>query len=265
MGHPISLPWYRLAPNMGPTPKHPDGGREHRLHEQARKIPQLVPPAVIFPYKKMGQSASSIVLDESKGKFGPFAGQLFVGDYTLSLVMRVDLEKIDGVYQGACFPFREGFSTGIIGSVLTKNGYLLAGGCSRGWPTRGTEPYALQRLNWTGKVPLEVLHMKATKIGFDLEFTLPVDVDSISDDSFQMQTYTYYYQQGYGSPEVDQTMPKLKIRSVSADRRRVSLQVDKLEIGHVHELKMSGIQAANGEPLLHDVAYYTLNRIPNAR
>ena len=47
-------------------------------------------------------------------KFGPFQSQLFVGDQTQSLVMRVFLEKTsDGAnYQGACFSFREGFDSG---------------------------------------------------------------------------------------------------------------------------------------------------------
>ena len=76
--------------------------------------------AVWLPYKKMGQSASAIVVDRSEGRFGPFAGQLFVPDYTLSLVSRVFLEKIDGVYQGACFPFRKGFKTGLLGAFLHK-------------------------------------------------------------------------------------------------------------------------------------------------
>ena len=30
------------------------------------------------------------------------------------MIMRVDLEKINGRYQGACFPFRSGFECGIV-------------------------------------------------------------------------------------------------------------------------------------------------------
>jgi len=74
--------------------------------EAVRAIPQLVPPAVWFPYMKMGRSATDILLDDTDGKFGPFAGQLFIGDFTHSKIHRVFLEKVDGQYQGACFPFR---------------------------------------------------------------------------------------------------------------------------------------------------------------
>ena len=72
-----------------------------RIVTEAKRIPQFVPPCILFPYQKMGQSASGIDCDLSDGKFGPFKKQLFVGDQTHSTVMRVFLEKINGRCQGA--------------------------------------------------------------------------------------------------------------------------------------------------------------------
>ena len=41
------------------------------------------------------------------------------------------------------------------------------------------------------------------------------------------------------------------------DGKSVRLVVDGLQIGHVHELKMAGIKSkTDGNPLLHDIAYY---------
>jgi hypothetical protein len=40
------------------------------------------------------------------------------------------------------------------------------------------------------------------------------------------------------------------------------LKVEPLTKGHVHELHLAGLKSADGKPLLHDVAYYTLNEIP---
>ena len=45
-----------------------------------------------------------VVLDNTGGKFGPFARQLFIGEFRLS-ENRVFLEKVGGEYQGACFGF----------------------------------------------------------------------------------------------------------------------------------------------------------------
>ena len=52
--------------------------------EAARRIPSMRLPTVWFPYRKMGQSATDVLCDTTEGKFGPFAGQLFVGEFTLS-------------------------------------------------------------------------------------------------------------------------------------------------------------------------------------
>jgi len=49
---------------------------------------------------------------------------------------------------------------------------------------------------------------------------------------------------------------------LSKDGRRVHLQIDKLQRGHVHELHLPGVRSRDGQPLLHDAAYYTLNYIP---
>ena len=263
MGHPISFPWYGLAPNMGPCPVAPTNSEESRYYIDAKRIPELVPPAIIFPYKKMGQCATAIMLDKSAGKFGPFEGQLFVSDYTLSTVMRADLEKVGGVYQGACFPFRQGFSTGIIGGTLTKNGQIFVGGSKRGWPVRGLAENALQRLDWSGKTPFEVKSMRVTHSGFDLQLTTPVDASTATNiASYTLETYTHHYHEEYGSPELEQADQRINSASVSDDRLKIHLEVAGLVLGHVHELHLPGLLDTNGEPLLHDVAYYTLNCIP---
>ncbi|MFQ3169773.1 MAG: hypothetical protein ACI8QI_002352, partial [Limisphaerales bacterium] len=64
--------------------------------EAAARIPAYQLPAVWFPYRKMGMSTTDILADSTAGKFGPFAGQLFVGEFTMSFVSRVFLEKVDG-------------------------------------------------------------------------------------------------------------------------------------------------------------------------
>jgi hypothetical protein len=263
MGHPASYPWYSLAPNMRPRPAEPTNTEESRYYLDAAKIPQLVPPAVIFPYKKMGQCATAIMLDRSGGKFGPYAGQMFVSDYTLSLVMRADMEKVEGVYQGACFPFRQGFSTGLIGGTITEKGQIFVGGSKRGWPVRGLAENALQRLDWTGKLPFEIKTMRVIPDGFELRFTSPVDPVSASNpDSYSLETFTHHYHEEYGSPELEQADQLIKTANVSDDGLSVRLGVDHLVTGHVHELHLSGLRNHDGDPLLHEVAYYTLNRIP---
>jgi hypothetical protein len=230
---------------------------------EAKKIPQLEPPAVYFPYGKMGQSASGVACDTSGGEFGPLSGQMFVGDQTHSTVMRVFLEKVHGHYQGACFPFRGGFGSGTLSLQFAPDGSLFVGGTNRGWGSRGSQPYSLDRLVWTGRTPFEVQEMRANRDGFTLVFTDEVDSKTVEDAaSYKLSTYTYIYQQPYGSPEVDQTTPSITKIEVAKDRKSARLFIDQLAEGHVHELHLDGVRSASGLALLHPVAYYTLNYIP---
>lgn len=261
VGHPDSFKWYKFAPNMGPTPTVPKS--KSRMMAEAAKIPQLIPTAIMFPYGEMGQSASGIDCDLSGGKFGPFQKQLFVGDQTHSTVMRVFLEKVNGRYQGACFPFVKGLGSGIVPVRFAPDGSLFAGGTNRGWGSTGNKPFSFERVVWTGKTPFEVHEMRARPYGFELTFTEPVDPKTASDAaSYKLETYTYIYQADYGSPKVDNTKPEITKIELGADHRSVRLHINGLQIGHVHDLKLPGVRSGMGAPLLHPAAYYTLNYMP---
>ncbi len=174
MGHPASYNWYPFAPNMGKTPVEPKSGS--RIIIEKEKVPELIPYAVIFPYIRMGRSVSGYEVNRTKGKFGPFEDQMFMGDYTESLVMRATTELINGVWQGACYPFREGLSTGILNVHFTPEGRLLCGGTNRGWPVRGLKGFSLENLEWTGLMPFEIKQVTINPDGFHVAFTKPVDV-----------------------------------------------------------------------------------------
>jgi glucose/arabinose dehydrogenase len=244
-GHPAGLRW-----------------REERFNETE---PPRQPAAVWFPYRKMGQSTADVVLDDTGGKFGPFDGQLFCGDQWSATVMRVFLEKVDGEYQGACFPFFEGFDCGVNRVAFAPDGSMLVGETNRGWGSLGRRPYGLQKLEWSGEVPFEVHEMRITPDGFELTFTKDIDEATAGDEaSYGMISYTYEYHPQYGSDEVDKAAQRVVGAQVTGPRT-VRLTIDRLREGgegYVHELTMPGVRDAEGEPLLHQVAYYTVNRLP---
>ncbi|MCA9059143.1 MAG: hypothetical protein KDA85_11610, partial [Planctomycetaceae bacterium] len=229
-------------------------------------FPMLKPPAVWFPYKKMGQSTTDVMLDESKGTFGPFAGQFFVGEFTQAGMSRVFLEKVDGEYQGACFPFRQGFASAVLRMDQGTDGSLFVGLTNRGWSSLGTASYGLQRLVWTGKTPFEIQEMRAVPDGFELQFTQPVDLSTAADPaSYAIKSHTYLYHSTYGSDEIQQRTHRVIHATLSADQRTVHLTVDGCRPLFVHELIAAGVRNQHGLPLLHNQAYYTLNRIPAAQ
>jgi hypothetical protein len=234
LGHTISYNWYPYAPSMGPRPPEPKSGS--RIIIEKEKVKQLAPYAVIFPYIRMGRSITGFVIDDTQGKFGPFEGQMFLGDYTLSIVMRATTEQVNGVWQGACYPFREGLSTGILNVQFTPRGRLLTGGTNRGWPVRGIKPFALERLDWTGKTPFEIKKITINPDGFRITFTQPVDrITGLDPAAYQVTTFTHIYHAGYGGPEVDQTAPSVTSVELAEDGLQADIVLDKMTLGHVHE------------------------------
>lgn len=228
-----------------------------------RAVPEMVPPAVWLPYNKMGRSGTDIAVCAQAGKFGPFDGQLFVGEFTDAKVSRVFLERVDGQYQGAAFPFLSGFASGVVRVLFDGDGTLFVGMTSRGWSSLGLHSYGLQRVRWTGVIPFALGEMRAQPRGFELVFTAPVDAESAGRiASYSLKSYTYFYSSAYGSAEIDVRPLMITTATVSSDRRRVRLQVEGLRELYVHELRAEGVRSATGAPLAHPDAYYTLNRIP---
>ena len=263
-GHPHGMASTHLPESqVEPPPEgQPQGGTFMKdLHEL---IPNYRMPSVWFPYVKLGQSPSGLKWDTTGGKFGPFSGQLFVGDQHHAMVMRVFLEKIGGHWQGAAFNFRRGLDSGVIRLAFADDGSLFAGMSDRGWGGVGPEPHGLQRIVWTGAVPFEVHEMRARPDGFELTFTRPVDPESAGDTaSYRMQSYTYRLSSSYGGPEDDKLRVAIRSARVAADAMSVRLTVDPLRAGYVHELHLDGVRGGDGEPLLHPEAYYTLVNIPD--
>jgi cytochrome c551/c552 len=228
------------------------------------QFPAVQPPAVWLPHGILGISNSEILVDNTNGKFGPFAGQLFVGDQGQSKIMRIFLEKINGEYQGASFDFRNSFQSGVLRMTWGNDGSMMVGETNRGWGSSGDRNEGFQQLVWTGRVPFEMKAVRAMSDGFEIEFTKPVDPITASDlASYNARSFLYKYQPVYGSPPVQNQDLVIKGIKMSADGLRIRLVVDGLRTNFIHELQLFGVlDAERKQNLVHPISYYTLNQIP---
>ncbi len=229
-----------------------------------KDFPETRLPAVWLPHGVLGISNAEIIRDDTKGKFGPFAGQVFVGDQGQSKVVRVAMEKVKGEYQGVAFEFRSGFQSGVLRMNWGHDGSMFTGLTNRGWGSAGTATSGLQRLVWTGKIPMEMKTVKAMPDGFEIEFTQAVDPKTAEDlVSYNGRSYIYKYHPVYGSPTTNEEKLNIKGVKVSADGMKVRVVVDNLKQYYLHEINVAGIRSTSGLPVLHNTAYYTLNNIPD--
>jgi len=288
MGHPAGLRWAgqpnspvkltteQLYAEVGPRQNRdannraikPENIRDEKsfatLYELKKKFPETQLPSVWLPHGILGISNSEIITDDTQGRFGPFAGQLLVGDQGQSKIMRIFLEKVGDEFQGAAFDFRSGFQSGVLRMGWGKDNSLFVGETNRGWGSAGDAAAGLQRLVWTGKTPFEMRAVRAMPDGFEVEFTMPVDPKSAEDlASYAVKSFIYKYHPVYGSPPVNEVTHAVKAVKLSDDGLRARLVVDGLKQYHIHALTLDGVRSkANSWSLVHPTAYYTLNAIP---
>ncbi len=234
------------------------------LFELKDEVPSLQLPAVILPHGILGISNSQLIEDDTEGAFGPFEGQIFIGDQGQSKIMRVVLERVKGEYQGVAFDFRKGFQSGVMRMDFDNKGNMFVGETNRGWGSAGTTNSGLEYLTWTGKTPFEIKTVRAMPDGFEMEFTLPVDKAVANDLSlYTGKSYIYKYHPVYGSPQTNIEEVKIKGLRVSDDGLKIRIATDSHRQYYVHEIYAAGLKSENGLTLLHPSFFYTLNNIPD--
>ncbi|HUR57559.1 MAG TPA: c-type cytochrome [Opitutaceae bacterium] len=227
-------------------------------------------PAVVFPHGAMGVSSGEPLWDLSRGKFGPYAGQVFVGDYT-NLVSRVGLEKVGGEWQGFVFPFLgrfelapyasgEKLAAGNTRGAFAPDGSLYLGQTA-GW---GGGHDGLQRVTWDGTLPTDVQTMELTDRGFALTFTRPMDRTQLANPAhYELDRFRFYYHVKYGSPWIDEVRVPVQEVRVAADGRRVELTLPELNVGFVYQIGLTKLTSAEGVPVANPIGFYTVNRLRN--
>lgn len=247
-------------PSSYPAPKEDYAGRPDR---------SPAPPAIWFPYKLV-KSVSGIETIPD-GRFGPFEGQLMAGDFQNAVVTRVVLEKVNGEWQGAVFPFAKGFESGVNRLAFGPDGRLYVGGCkNRAWAAVAPKEWSLERIAYTGRTPFEVRNVRALPDGFELAFTQPVEAATAGNtDSYDVLQYNYRYHEKYGSPEYDHdgrensaTPIPVVNAAVSSDRRTVKLTLSGWKAGFVTMVRCLDVANDAGQNLRHDTFWYTLNAVP---
>jgi sugar phosphate isomerase/epimerase len=239
-------------------------------HENPTKAPLEVldklrkMPAVYLPHGEWMNSPGAPICDTTAGKFGPFAGQMFIGDVLHPNLMRITMEKVKGQYQGACIPFVKAgpLKAGICRLAFSPKGELVVGRVGEGNWARGAKGKGLQKIVFSGKMPFEIHSLHLVKDGFVLDFTKPVDAKkSVDPKLYKIIEYHYKYHAAYGSPKTDTKPITVTAVELSADRKRAFLKIDKLTPRKIYEFKLPGLVDESGQKLRQHQAYYTLNEL----
>lgn len=250
-GHPSSLVWDPEFPGEDPLEYGID-----KLDAMRTRA------AVLLPQGFMCNSPAEPIFDTSGGEFGPFSGQMFVGDIAGQRVLRLMIEKVGGKYQGACVQFvdGEGLRGGNNRFVFAPDGKsLYVGQTYRGW---GRPEEGLQRIVFDGEIPFEIQNIQLQKEGFVLTFTQPLDKTTAAEvSSYDVESYFYGYGHQYGSPQLDQKPLNVKQAVVSDDGTSVFVKLEGLQAKRIVEFDIPGLRSRSGDKIGHSKICYTLNQL----
>jgi len=252
-GHPASMIWLP-GWNKGDPSKLPV---EELNAERQRAVVQ-------FPYGVMAASPTQPLYDNTNGAFGPFTGQILIGEMNQERIIRVMLEEVGGVLQGACIPFinKQGLRKGNNRLAFSPDGSLYVGQVQHGFVGNT----GIQRIVFTGKDPVDIYTMSITDEGFDLHFTQPMDEPMLRDTSnYHFQHYYYEYHLKYGSDQFDVQKVSIKGIDVRDGRKTVSLKLENLKPGYIYELRLGELKSEDGEVLENHLICYTVNVLPSGR
>ena len=241
-GHPVALPWAEKMAEFG--------------WQKERTM-----PAIWVPYHLV-RSLSWPAIDTTDGKFGPYAGQIFVGDQANSCLIRMTLQKVDGIWQGACYPFWRGFQCGVNRLLFDEQGSLWVGQTERGWGSQGPKSFGLQRIDWKGQTPFDILRVDATAAGFVIELTKPM-AGTLEPSGVYIREYGYRYWGTYGSDEFDSRRVAVKAVRISTDHKRIEIDTGRRQTEKCFQIRLrTPVRSAAGEELLTPEAFYSLIRMP---
>ena len=225
--------------------------------------PIATPPAVWLPHTEIAMSPTEpSLLPQS---WGPYAGQVLYGDVTFGGLQRVFLEEVEGVMQGAVFPFSQGFRHLFNRLTFTPEGELYAGGIARGNnPEFIKDVSGLTRIRYTGKKVFEPLAGRLRSNGIELEFTEQLAPGAgWNPAGYYVTQWGYQATQSYGGQKVRHRRADVRSATVSADRRRVFLELPELVENEILRIRLpQSLQSAAGHSLWIGELWYTVNRIP---
>lgn len=204
---------------------------------------------------------------KSKALWGAFEGHLIGCEYDTRRLIRMSLQKVGDTYQGACYPFSlekptgENF-LGPISCAISPRGELYIGSIrDSGWGG-GANIGEIVRIDPPGDamLPPGIAEVRATKKGFTIRFTQPVDAALASDaKNYSIESFTRESTPAYGGPDKERRAEKVASIQVANDGLSATVELLAMRTGYVYEFHLRPLHAGDFFPA---EAYYTLNFLP---
>lgn len=247
-GHPASLVWQKNWNQGDPLRLPPAELDRLRVKESAR-----------FPQGDLANSPTEpIAIPDS---WGPFSGQMLIGEMNQPRLVRFLPDDVAGFRQGCLIPMFDGtrLGNGNHRLAFSPDGTLWVGKTHLSWA--GAEglvkitPSQLDRLFTATSVKLEK-HGARHSLAITLSQPLAKNTATV-----KVERFNYRYHQDYGSPKTDAAPVEIGNPEPAQDGRQLRIPLLAKE-GFIHRIDLSALRDTQGQALDGRVLYYQATRLP---
>ena len=238
--------------------------------------PPLTEPSINIPHP-WTRSVNGICFLETPGNsvspvFGPYEGHLVGCEYDTRRLIRMSLEEVDGVLQGAAYPLtREADDAepllGPLCAAVSPGGDLYVG-CIRdsGWGGSNNVGTVVQLRPDVDSLPPGIAEVRVTSDGFLVQLQGKAeDIDwerAANSELYAVSSYRRISTPAYGGNDVDRRSESVTI-DVNPEQRQVRLRLkSSVRLGHVYDVRLQSLAKDSGL-FFPAEAYYTVHRAPS--
>jgi mono/diheme cytochrome c family protein len=206
------------------------------------------------------------------GKLSALSGHVLGVEMNNNMLIRISLQTVGNVVQGAVYPFskpgKAGEDSNFLGPLcigISPTEEVYVGSLQDGGWAGGLNTGDIVKLTPIGELPNGIREIRATRDGFDIEFFQPVDrALATRPGSYKISGYTRVWKGDYATPDSGHHAVEIPSVIISDDGRTVSLNATGRKVGHVYDVSVSEIGTASQRALWPAIGHFTLHSIPDS-
>ncbi len=247
----------------------------HRYGVPSRHEPEpnaaADPPAIQIPHP-WTRSVNGVVWVPKSVNAGlaPISGHFLAAEINNHVLIRMSLQTVGKVVQGAVYPFsrpaKEGDLSNFVGPLcigISPQGEVHVGGLQDGGWAGGLNVGEIVALTPSGSFPNGIREIRATRQGFDIEFFHPVDPAlATQSNHFKISGYTRVWKGDYATPDSSHHTAEVQSVVISPDGQTVTLTVAGRRPEFVYDISVGEIGTESQRLLWPAIGHFTLHKIP---